>query len=203
MTVNSSPDDGDLWTRARAGGRDAFAELFDRHANTIYSYCFRRTAEWSLAEDLTSVVFLEAWRKRHAVELAEDKVLPWLFGIATNVVRSHRRARRRYEGALKRLPPPERQLDVAEELVQRIDDERQMRDILEVLERVLPRLEQEAFALCAWQGLSSHEASLALGVPEATVRTRLFRARARLRDLTQSASGGVDGVSVRKDAHES
>ena len=79
--------DRELWRRAVAGERDAFAELYDRHADAIYNYCFRRCADWSAAEDLTAVVFLEAWRKRRGVAFdREDAVLPWLYGVAGNSI---------------------------------------------------------------------------------------------------------------------
>ena len=63
-------DDSVLWARARSGDAEAFGMLFEsRHGRTIYNYCFRRVGSWSVAEDLVSVVFLEAWRR-------VDKPLP-------------------------------------------------------------------------------------------------------------------------------
>jgi hypothetical protein len=62
-----SASDQELWSQAtneRVG--EAFGELFERHADRVYAHCFSRTGSWSMAEDLTSVVFLEAWRKRTA-----------------------------------------------------------------------------------------------------------------------------------------
>ena len=56
--------DSSLWSRAQTGDEQAFGILFERHAQTIYNYCFRRVGEWSAAEDLVSIVFLEAWRRR-------------------------------------------------------------------------------------------------------------------------------------------
>ena len=91
------PSDSELWTRARGEDRQAFADLFERHAQAIYNYCFRRVGNWASAEDLTSVVFLEAWRRR-SVELPEGMVLPWLYGVATNVVRNANRSRRHPKG---------------------------------------------------------------------------------------------------------
>jgi RNA polymerase sigma factor (sigma-70 family) len=174
-------DDGELWKRARAGDTGAFGVLFDRHANSVYRYCFRRTAEWALAEDLTSVVFFEAWRRCRDVQLSQDRLLPWLLGVATNVIRNQRRSLRRYRAALERLPPLELERDFAEELTERLDAERRMRSVLADVHR-LPRHEQEVVTLCIWEGLSSGEVAEALGVPEGTVRSRLFRARVRLRE---------------------
>lgn len=68
-------DDSVLWARSRAGDADAFTVLFERHAKAIYNYCFRRTGDWSAAEDLLSLVFLEARRRRDKA-LPQGKVLP-------------------------------------------------------------------------------------------------------------------------------
>lgn len=175
------PSDADLWARSRAGDRQAFGTLFERHAKLIYNYCFRRVGSWATAEDLLSVVFLEAWRRREK-ELPQDKVLPWLYGIATNVVRNQRRSERRFAAALSRLPATETEPDLAEIAGERLDDEWQMQGALHLLGK-LPGREQDAFVLCAWMELSYEEAALALGVPVGTVRSRLSRARARLREL--------------------
>ena len=84
--------------RAQAATRGAFSELYERHARTIYNYLFRRLADWSEAEDLTAVVFLEAFRRRSEVVVVEGKLLPWLYGIATNVLRNRRRTLWRHRG---------------------------------------------------------------------------------------------------------
>ncbi|HUO69296.1 MAG TPA: RNA polymerase sigma factor [Solirubrobacteraceae bacterium] len=175
------PDDSALWERSRAGDREAFAVLFERHAKTIYNFCFRRVGDWSVAEDLVSVVFLEAWRRR-AKELPPGKVLPWLYGIATNVVRNRRRSERRFAAALRRVPAPQPSPDFSADADTRIDDEAQMQRVLALLSE-LPQRELDVFVLCAWSELSYEDASIALGIPIGTVRSRLARARAHLREL--------------------
>jgi RNA polymerase sigma factor (sigma-70 family) len=160
---------------------DAFGLLFERHANAIYNYCFRRVGDWATAEDLLSIVFLEAWRRRDK-ELPPEKVLPWLYGIATNVVRNRRRSQRRYAAALKRVPAPDAERRFTEVVDDSLDDERQMQDVLALIGR-LPRREQDVFALCGWSELSYEDAAMALAIPVGTVRSRLSRARARLREL--------------------
>ena len=179
-------DDSVLWLRARAGDTEAFGVLFERHARTIYNYCFRRVGNWAAAEDLVSIVFLEAWR-RIDKPLPNGKELPWLYGIATNVVRNRRRAERRYAAALVRVPPRESLPSFEDDSDARLDDEELMARALDLLAR-LPRREQEVFALCAWDELSYEDAAVALGVPVGTVRSRLSRARSRLREL-DSRSG--------------
>lgn len=172
--------DSQLWRDAVAGDAQAFGVLFERHARAVYVFCFRRTADWSLAEDLTSVVFLEAWRRRAQVRLVRESALPWLLGVATNVVLNARRSLRRHRAALERLPR-EQEPDFADDVAERLDDERHMRSLLHAL-AALPRRERDVLALCRFAGLSYEEAAVALGIPVGTVRSRLSRARARLRE---------------------
>lgn len=186
--------DAQLWQRATDGNPAAFGELFERHAHTVYNYCFRRTADWSQAEDLTSIVFLEAWRRRHEVRLENERALPWLLGVATNVVRNAWRTKRRHRAALERIPR-EREVDFAIDVDTRLDDERQMRAVLRAV-RKLPRADQDVLALCLWEGLSYEEAAVALGTPVGTVRSRLSRARARLREPRGGDGHEWDGCAV-------
>lgn len=183
--------DDELWRRAQDGDAEAFGSLFDRYGNAVYGYCFRRTADRAVAEDLTSVVFLEAWRRCRSVALSGGHALPFLFGIATNVVRNQRRALRRYRNVLRRLPPLETEHDFAEDLAARIDTENRMRLVLVEAQR-LPRPEQEAIAL-HWEGLTTAEAAAVLDIPESTFRTRLFRARGR---LSRATASGADSERI-------
>ena len=157
---------------------DEFATLFDAHADAIHAFCFRRTADHALAEDLTATVFLEAWRRRADVDLVDRPALPWLYGVATNVLRNARRALKRQREVLDRLP---RTVDTgfAEDADARLDDRAEMARIREQLGR-MPRREREVIELVAWAELSYADAAAALGVPVGTVRSRLSRARARL-----------------------
>jgi RNA polymerase sigma-70 factor, ECF subfamily len=159
---------------------DGFGTLFERHGRAIYNYCFRRTADWAAAEDLTSVVFLEVWRRRDRVLIHDESALPWLYGVATNMLRNRGRSLRRHRAALGRLPR-DREPDFAEDAVERLDDEARMRRVHESY-RQLPRRDQDVLALCVWSELSYEEAAVALEVPVGTVRSRLARARTRLRD---------------------
>jgi hypothetical protein len=78
--------DRELWLRASEGDTAAFGELFGRHAKTVYNHLFRRVADWSEAEDLTSAVFLQAWRTRRRVVIDRESALPWLLGVANHVL---------------------------------------------------------------------------------------------------------------------
>ncbi|KAB2346370.1 RNA polymerase sigma factor [Actinomadura rudentiformis] len=178
------PTDTELWDRARDGDDHAFGELFDRHSRTVYNYCFRRTADWTAAEDLTSVVFLETWRRRDQVRLSADSLLPWLYGVATNVLHNHRRSLRRHRAALDRVRAMPAAPNDAAAAAARLEAEREMRVVLDSIKK-LSRGDQEILALCVWEGLGYAEAAAALGVPVGTVRSRLARARKRLRHDTE------------------
>ena len=190
------PDDSTLWQRSAAGDADAFGALFERHAMTIYNYCFRRVGDWTVAEDLLSLVFLEAWRRRDK-QLSAGKVLPWLYGIATNVVRNRRRAERRFAAALGRLPAVAPSPSFADDVDERVDDERQMKHVLALVSH-LPRAEQDVLVLCSWFDLSYKDTALALDIPVGTVRSRLSRARRRVRELESSVGHELSEPTIEE-----
>jgi RNA polymerase sigma factor (sigma-70 family) len=192
--------DSILWSRVRDGDADAFGLLFERYVKTIYNYCFRRTGEWGVAEDLVSITFLEAWRRREK-DLAGEKVLPWLYGIATNVLRTRRRSEARFASALRRVAEPRPAAAFDAIVDERLDDERQMQSLLRLLAQ-LPKREQDVFVLCAWSELSYEEAALALGIPIGTVRSRLSRARQRLRELDPGFGHEQDSKSITLEVLE-
>jgi RNA polymerase sigma factor (sigma-70 family) len=180
MDVTADLPDATLWDLAGAGDGEAFGRLFDRHARAVYNHCFRLTASWSTAEDLTSVTFLLAWRQRDRMRLANQSLRPWLLAVATNAVRSDRRSLGRRLRLVARAPAERPAGDHADDVAGRVDDERRMTAVLAEL-RKLPRAEQEAVALCLWSGLSYAEAAAALGIAEVSVRSRVSRARTKLR----------------------
>jgi RNA polymerase sigma-70 factor (ECF subfamily) len=171
----------------RAGDHDVFAELFDRHAGGVYSHAFRLTWSWSTAEDVVALTFLEAWRLRHKVEPEGGSLLPWLLGIATNVARNTTRAARRYQAALARLHADQATPDFAQDVVNRVDDTRAVAAARAALERLRPG-ERDVVALVVWAGLDQASAAEALGISVGTVRSRLSRARAKLRATRDSAA---------------
>jgi RNA polymerase sigma-70 factor (ECF subfamily) len=175
--------------RVRAGDPDAFRELFDVYARSVYNHGFRLSGDWSVAEEVVSLTFLEAWRLRGRIDAdADGSLRPWLLGIATNVARNVRRAARRYDGTLARLSRQRSEPDFAEDLVARLDDRERIARVRGAL-TALRTPEREVLALCVFAGLDYAEAAEALNVPVGTVRSRLSRARTRLSRLV--AAGGI------------
>ena len=168
-----------LRTRVRAGDKDAFGLLFEEHARAVYNHAFRLTGNWSTAEEVVSLTFLEGWRLRSTIQSEGGSLLPWLLVIALNVTRNISRATRRQQAAMSRLPAGNDVPDFADELADRIDDATRLETVRTALSR-LRRGEQDVLTLCVWSGLSYAEAAEALGVPVGTVRSRLSRARRKL-----------------------
>lgn len=129
-----------------------------------------------------SETFLVAWRTREQVDPEGGPLSPWLLGIATNRARNHRRGVGRRLAFLARQPKPKETEDFAEASAERLDHQRELAAVREVLDR-LRQPEREVLALCVWAGLDYAQAAAALDVPVGTVRSRLSRARARLRSL--------------------
>jgi RNA polymerase sigma-70 factor (ECF subfamily) len=192
--VDARPDpastDIELLARAERGEADAFGVLFERHGPAVLQFCFRRTADAALAEDLTSIVFLEAWRKRGRLQLFQESARPWLLGVALNVVRSQYRTQRRHSDALARLSAPAPAEPESDRAIARIDAEREMRVVLDTVSK-LNRREREVLELCVWAELSPEEAASSLGISVGAVRSRLSRARRRLAVLAPAVQSSA------------
>ena len=180
MPALSEAADGDLL--AMAGSEpEAFGELFKRHSRSVYAFCARRTGNLDLAEDLTSVVFMEAFRRRRTLKLSNTSALPWLFGVANNVVRNADRSLRRYRSALDRIPVPANGMSSEEDAMERLRAQEALASALEAMS-ALRQGEQDVVLLVLWSEFSYADAATALGIPVGTVRSRLASARAKFKD---------------------
>jgi RNA polymerase sigma factor (sigma-70 family) len=195
MATGTGCGDAVLWQAAADGDHDAFGQLFERHATAVYNYLFRRTADWSVAEDLTAAVFLQAWRRRKEVTFDRDSALPWLLGVARLTLRNAARSRTRYLAALSRAG---RQADVdaawsdpAEQVAARLDDAARVAQLRAAIGR-LPRQQREAIELCVYSGLDQQAAAIALGISVGTVKSRLHRARQRLANELQAPQPAME-----------
>ena len=159
----------------------AFAAVFDRHYDFVHRYLARRVG-LDMADDLASETFTTAFRVRARFDLAHSDARPWLLGIATNLVRHHRRAEVRRLRAYEHLET-EAAVGIDEALVAaRVDAAAERPRIARALARI-PDGDRDALLLLAWADLTYAEIAIALDIPIGTVRSRVHRARRRLREL--------------------
>ena len=173
-TLHSVTDsDEQDWARAVAGEGEAFGRVFDRHRDRVRRHARGLAPSPGEAEDVVSVTFLEAWRKRDSIRFVDQSMLPWLLRTATYTCMNLARAERRYRAALARIPAADPSPDPAD----LVGDG----EIFRAMQR-LPLGDQEIITLCILEDLSAEDAARLLGVRASSARSRLSRARARLRD---------------------
>jgi RNA polymerase sigma-70 factor (ECF subfamily) len=166
-----------------------FALLFDRHAARIHRYFARRVGR-EAADDLVAETFLAAFAKRRGYVTAYRDAGPWLYGIATNLVGQHRRDEVRQFRIRQAAWPDLAQPGLAERVTADVTA-RSVRQQLAAALAELPDADRDVLVLIAWEQLSYTETARALAIPVGTVRSRLNRARARLR-ATLAAAGPTD-----------
>ncbi|MGH2462432.1 MAG: RNA polymerase sigma factor [Candidatus Limnocylindria bacterium] len=172
-----------------------FGLIFDRHYDAIHRYLARRVG-WELAEDLTANVFLAAFQSRARFRPSGLDARPWLYGIATNILRRHARTEVRRLRAYGRLPDPVPVQTDADALASRLDAQGAATLIGHALAR-LPEADRSVLLLIAWADLTYEEVAVALDVPIGTVRSRLHRARSRLRELLSPIGQYADGERIQ------
>lgn len=182
-------NDEDHWRRASRGDGESFGVIFDRHRARVHRHARALTEIAADADDVVAMTFLEAWRCRERVRFVDGSMLPWLLRTTTNVASNMRRSTRRYTAMLARLSPEPHVDDHAN---RDFGDGLGMRSL-----RSLPLHHQQVITLCVLEGLTVDEAAAALGVRAGTVKSRLSRARATLRDhvSNQRASFRMEGVT--------
>lgn len=175
-------------TAIQASLRDPqlFGVLFDRHHDAIHRYLARRLGSHH-ADDLASETFTKAFERRGSYDAAQTSALPWLYGIANNLARRHRRTEQRQLRAYARTGVDPVVESDADEVVARLAAAAATRRLAAALAGLRHR-DREALLLLAWAGLDYQGISQALGVPVGMVRSRLHRARAQLR----AALGDLD-----------
>lgn len=158
---------------------ELFALVYDRHAITVHRFLARRVGG-QLADDLAAQTMLVAFDSRSRFDPAHDSALPWLYGIATNMLRRHARAESRHLKALPRLDPYPLEQRHDDAVSDRVSAEAAGRELAAGLSR-LNGQERDVLLLVAWESLSYEEVSHALDIPIGTVRSRLHRARTKMR----------------------
>ncbi len=164
----------------------AFERCFEEHFPAVHRLIARRVGT-ALADDLAAETFATAFRRRHEFDPRAGSLRAWLFGIASNLLRNHWRAEQHQLEVDSRLAA-----DVELRQDPGLSDEQLSASL--VAPQVAGALadlvaeQREVLLLHAWGELSNEEISCALGIPLGTVRSRLSRARATLRDRL----GGFD-----------
>lgn len=165
-----------------------FATIFDRHVDAVRRFVVRRLGS-SRSDDVISEVFRVAFERRDVFDTHVESGLPWLYGIASNLVRRECRSRTRHAAALERVGGRREDMgDPYLDLVARVD----ARSELAGLRRAVLSLtddEREMLLLVAWEQLSPTEAAAVLSIPPATARTRLHRARQQIRRQLEQERG--------------
>jgi RNA polymerase sigma factor (sigma-70 family) len=161
-------------TSAPAG----FATIFDRHFDALHTYLQRRVGS-DLADELSAQTFLVAFDKRAGYDRAQPDARPWLFGIATNLLRRHHRDEvRQFRAYARSAVDPV--LDAFDGVEARLDASKMRHELVDAVAEV-PAEELDTLLLYAWAELSYSEIARALDIPTGTVRSRLSRARGRIR----------------------
>ncbi|MDN4609586.1 RNA polymerase sigma factor [Arthrobacter burdickii] len=186
--------DAEIVERSRYGPA-AFGELYDRHGPDIYRYAARRAGDF-VAEDVMAETFLIAFEGRFDFVGSTGAVRPWLFGIATNLLRRHHRAEERVLRALVKLGGRVEDPDFLGAVDERLDAPGNQARIARALQG-LPAIDRDAILLLAWADLSYEDIATATAVPLGTVRSRINRARRKLRvNLTLSDQEDDHGRSA-------
>jgi RNA polymerase sigma factor (sigma-70 family) len=166
------------WITASLTDPAAFAAVFDRHWPAIHRWCVSRAGP--VGEDLAAETFRIAFDERARFDPRYDDARPWLYGIATNLVRREFRAAARGAGW---ADPPD--ADFTDDALGRVEA-RALGPALAAALREVPALDRDALLLHAWADLTYTEIAHATGIPVGTVRSRIHRARTRLRAHLES-----------------
>ena len=151
-----------------------FRALFEAHNRKVLGYALRRARSSSDAAEVMAETMMVAWRRLDSVPPG-DAARMWLYGVAHKILANQHR------GNLRRSRLFDRLASVVDSTP--VDTSAASNDRLWIKAALatLPEADREVLALTAWEGLAPSEIALVLDLPSATVRTRLHRARTRLR----------------------
>lgn len=181
----------------------AFAAIFDRHAASIHRFLARRV-EPAEAESLLGEVFRVAFERRETFDLGRASARPWLYGIATNLIARHRRSeahRLRAMASLASMRVEGAEDAVDDRAAEVADAGESWATVVDAIDQ-LPDAERDTLMLFAWEELSYDDIAAALDVPVGTVRSRLNRARRRLRAARAEGIHDPRPITAGTDDHD-
>ena len=189
----SLPDSDAMVIQQSRDHPERFSAIFDRYFAEIHRHLARRVGG-KVADDLAAEVFLSAFAQRARYDLTRHCARPWLYGIATNLVGSHRRQEGRYFRALARAEGQPAWQGDEDRVADRVSASA-LRPALAAALAALSPGDRDVLLLVALADLGYPEVAQALGIPEGTVASRLHRARRQLR----TSLGGSNPAAERED----
>lgn len=177
------------------GEPERFAAIFDRYYSQIHGYVARRLGH-GVADDVAAEAFLVAFAAREKYQMSRPDARPWLYGIVSNLISRHHRAEHRRYRALARTGAHQVSEGHEDEVTVRLDAQAYRAPLAAALAGI-PTADRDVLLLVAWAELTSDEAGEALGIPAGTARSRLHRARKRLRAAL--AQTGTETASEEHD----
>jgi RNA polymerase sigma factor (sigma-70 family) len=172
-----------------------FAVLFDRHYERIWRYACRRAGP-AVADELASETFVRAFASRAQYDRGRLDASPWLYGIATNLLRGHRRAEARRMRAYARAAEPAESHGGLDGVERRVDAAACAPRVAAALASLKPA-DRDAVLLLALADLDYEAIAIATGVPVGTVRSRLSRARRQLQHELGLAQASASATTER------
>lgn len=189
--------------RASRQRPELFEVVFERHHGRIWAYLARMGGR-NCADELAADVFLVAFSRRESYEPSRGSVQAWLYGIAANRYRTRYRSEARAARAFRRAVGQQLAagtISPTDDVVDALANRERLDRVLQAMAR-LPAGDREVIVLYAWERLPYQTIAEALGVEIGTVRSRLSRARRRLRELA-GANGEVTNASSHPETLES
>ena len=177
----TEPSDADV-IRSSLSDPEAFGLIYDRHAAPLLRFLGRRAGA-RVGEGLLGELFRVAFERRKTFDAARASALTWLYGIGVKLLLKHRRAEARWLRASARIAAAPDATD-GRVRAAALDARVLFPRVAEAID-ALPDEERQALLLFAWEELSYQSVAEALDLPIGTVRSRLNRARARLRELLE------------------
>ena len=181
----ADPSDKELIARIARQDQRAIEALFARYQVRVFRFIIRRVRSEAVAEELTNEVFLEVWRNAARFE-GRSSLSSWMLGIAHNKAISSLRKRTEDELDEDAVGAIADDADTPDVVSQKLDKGQLIRICMERLSDD----HREVLDLVYYQELSISEIAEAIGVPENTVKTRVFYARKKLSEFLKEA--GVD-----------
>lgn len=179
----AEPSDAEVIARS-IDDPQSFAAIFDRHAGLLFRFLIRRVGR-DAADELLGETFRVAFERRDSFDTSYATARPWMYGIASNLVARHRRSEGRRLAAIAQLAVAPQPVALADAVAADVDARRLFPRVIDAV-AALPDGERDALLLYAWEELSYEEVAAALAIPVGTVRSRLNRARTKIRELEAS-----------------